>query len=419
MITTTEADWHDALLESELPLMTPVDLDDPFISAPSVGGTCAGPARNIRKDTQRAAQRPGRIPTAPQPRSSGRHWLPAALILALCCFWAARPAPRHVLLHPDELVSAAASRAPKFVTASIEDLRIHQRVMALNPEVTDDERAQFEEIDPVGRRVIHCVMQKPDGGAVRIQLSLTLEELAGMQAKVGGGVELQMPELGVEGVAQVLAIEPAPAVEPGPGRPITGLFEHTSADGIDLFVTGQAEPIGVTREHPFWSEDRQDFIPAGELQPGENLRTADWTPARVISATSWTTSKPVYNIEVDGEHVYYVTEEGILVHNVYGGNQRGSFWQNQSVFPTSRTTLRPYRVRGSGRGGVTKWAKPENFDLKAAQRQWIYRQFNEYVVNRGYSSGVARDIIEGQIRQQRRSARSPFLKGILDELFGG
>ena len=38
-----------------------------------------------------------------------------------------------------------------------------------------------------------------------------------------------MPEMGVCGLAEVLAIEPCPPLEEGEGHLVTGTFRHTSA----------------------------------------------------------------------------------------------------------------------------------------------------------------------------------------------
>jgi hypothetical protein len=83
---------------------------------------------------------------------------------------------------------------------------------------------------------------------------------------------------------------------------------------IDLWVEGLDEPIGCTPNHPFWSEDRQDFVPAAELQLGERLRHRDGT-SRVTAATPRAGKHRVYNLEVHGEHVYRVSGSGVLVHN--------------------------------------------------------------------------------------------------------
>ena len=79
------------------------------------------------------------------------------------------------------------------------------------------------------------------------------------------------------------------------------------------------------------------------------------------------------------------------------------YWaSDKKVFPTSRTTLRSERVRGKGRGGVTKWIKEEGFDLRAEQKAWIEKRFRELVEGQGYSREAARRIVEGQILEEQK-----------------
>ncbi len=120
------------------------------------------------------------------------------------------------------------------------------------------------------------------------------------------------------GDAEVLSIGPCPEVAARPSprhRLVTGTFLHASADVLDLAVEGLDEPIGTTAVHLFWSVDRGDFVPAAELRAGEWLRTAEGEVRRVISSVARGTPEPVYNLEVDGQHVYYVSTSHLLVHN--------------------------------------------------------------------------------------------------------
>jgi hypothetical protein len=103
---------------------------------------------------------------------------------------------------------------------------------------------------------------------------------------------------------------------------VTGRFAHSSADVIDLAVDGLAAPIGTTSNHRFWSEDRQAFVEAGSLAVGERLRTADGRFVPILGAVARSQSARVFNLEVDGEHVYHVSEAGVLVHNKYARFRR-------------------------------------------------------------------------------------------------
>ena len=93
-----------------------------------------------------------------------------------------------------------------------------------------------------------------------------------IDAHVGGTVWLNMPEMGVEGLAEVLAIEPCPPLEEGEGRLVTGTFRHTRGEVYDLKLESESRPIGVTATHPFWSVDEGMGV-SHDLEIGETLKT--------------------------------------------------------------------------------------------------------------------------------------------------
>ena len=129
--------------------------------------------------------------------------------------------------------------------------------------------------------------------------------------------------------------------------------------------------------HPFWSEDRQAFIPAGEFRKDETLRTADGTLTHVTAIIPRPGAEPVYNLEVDVEHAYFVSAAGVLVHNqcmaashrhhpipmFLGGFKKG---QQMSRLPVSvhgefhsllseGLSKRDLLPRGSQSGSTMKW----------------------------------------------------------------
>jgi hypothetical protein len=130
----------------------------------------------------------------------------------------------------------------------------------------------------------------------------------------------------------VTAIDDCPEIADGEGSVVTARFctreVHTVAQVVVLGIRGQIETITGTTVHPVWSEDKQDWVPLGELSPGEHLRCLGETSASnasyglqspasglVLSVTILNKAVPVYNIEVHGEHVYQVGQLGLLVHN--------------------------------------------------------------------------------------------------------
>jgi hypothetical protein len=186
--------------------------------------------------------------------------------------------------------------------------------MADNPELTGV-RVDEADIDPATWRNVSLQMTKEDGGLLDIVLLRPLEWIDAYGAQIDGTIHLDLEEFGAVGPAQVLSIDPCPPIEDGPGRVVTATFAHSSADILDIHVEGLSDPIGTTANHPFWSESRQSFVAAGSLGVGEQLLLADGSCAHVASIVPRTDAQPVYNIEVDGEHAYYVSDAGVLVHN--------------------------------------------------------------------------------------------------------
>ncbi len=119
--------------------------------------------------------------------------------------------------------------------------------------------------------------------------------------------------------ADVLAVEPCPAVQPGRGRVITGTFATARCEALEIRLAGRDEVLEPTPPHRFYSETRQDWLAAKDLRPGERLRTASGEPATVESVGLKPGRHAVYNLEVESEHQFFVGQCGALVHNAYAG----------------------------------------------------------------------------------------------------
>ena len=168
-------------------------------------------------------------------------------------------------------------------------------------------------------RAVYLVLDYGEGHRVDIGLLRGIEWIERERVHEGGTVFLNMPEMGVVGHARVTAIQPCPPLEAGPGKLVTGTFRHSRAQLIDLWVQGEPEAIGVTDGHPFWSADRRTWVPAGELRFGERLAAEDGSTPVVLRIERCDEEEEVFNIEVDGDHVYRVGEQGLLVHNQSAG----------------------------------------------------------------------------------------------------
>jgi hypothetical protein len=115
-------------------------------------------------------------------------------------------------------------------------------------------------------------------------------------------------------------------------REVVELFETRPEQLVHLGyqVSGEgdvSELIG-TWEHPFWSMDREEWVPMGELKIGERLHVADAgieakvTSLSVEQAPAGETFR-TFNFEVEGWHTYFVAPKAsppgsaaVWVHNL-------------------------------------------------------------------------------------------------------
>jgi len=134
---------------------------------------------------------------------------------------------------------------------------------------------------------------------------------------VGMAIELDLPEMGAMGIAAVKNIEPCSEIENSSGNVVTSTFRHPpSTIVLDVAFEGETDLIGVTTNHPFWSVEEQAFVPIGEMEVGDLVQTFNGDTKRIESKLPRPGPESVYNIEVWGEHVYFVGERGWLAHNM-------------------------------------------------------------------------------------------------------
>ena len=180
----------------------------------------------------------------------------------------------------------------------------------------DNDLSLGERVDPATWKRIKVKAPKASGGFAYGDLLRPMEWLDEEAAEVGETVYLSVPECGIDGDAEVLSIEPCPPVVNRPGaRVVTGTWRHEAATVIDLRIEGLESPIGVTANHPIWSEDRKEFVRADELRVGEKLLSLNGDFPSIRSSAPRAGAHEVFNLEVQLSHVYQISHSGILVHN--------------------------------------------------------------------------------------------------------
>ena len=117
----------------------------------------------------------------------------------------------------------------------------------------------------------------------------------------------------------VRSIVDGPEVPHGPGAVVTGRFVTRQAADLVRVTFEDGTQLTGTRNHPVWSPVDGDWRGLGDFLPGMSVSTREGF-AIVASVESLPETAPVYNIEVAGEHVYQVTDLGVLVHNALAWN---------------------------------------------------------------------------------------------------
>jgi hypothetical protein len=74
------------------------------------------------------------------------------------------------------------------------------------------------------------------------------------------------------------------------------------------------QKLFVTAQHPFYIEGK-GWIKVKDLQKGDMLKTKDDVKEQILDIAILKQTEIVYNIEVEGNHNYFVTNNTILVHN--------------------------------------------------------------------------------------------------------
>jgi RHS repeat-associated protein len=202
----------------------------------------------------------------------------------------------------------------------IQTVLVGHRVYASEGDETagedDSEDDLCRQVTPATWRKITLRMPNPAiaGGSYDIVLLRPLTWMLRAGCEQGNAMDFAIPEMGLEGKATVVAIEPCPVLEGGEGRLVLSTVTHVNPAVCSLTLEDQATPLEPTINHRLYSEDRNAWIPAGELEIGERLRTATGA-SRVLAIRYKQTPERVFNLEVQIKHCYYVGHKAVLAHN--------------------------------------------------------------------------------------------------------
>ena len=272
----------------------------------------------------------------------GLAWLVACLTIA--GWLGLRPPAPPVRSTPASMASfGVAMRAPTHASRAIEDIHVGQRVIGENPDVADADHTSKSAVDPATWRLVklHADFRWQDGTRNDLEIE-TLQPLAwiqGYQARVGRKVpipgDLEEFSLPHGMCATVVSIDRCPELEEGPGHLVLTTINQLSNAVYELVVAsaaGRQETINTTAVHRFYSDTRRTWVAAARLHIGEELRGVDG-PITVAGISRRPGVQRVYNMTVEGEHVYHVSLAGALVHNWYEGELPGGGDEGPTILP--------------------------------------------------------------------------------------
>ncbi|WP_390622630.1 Hint domain-containing protein [Amycolatopsis viridis] len=95
-------------------------------------------------------------------------------------------------------------------------------------------------------------------------------------------------------------------------RKVVQTYQHVARAVVTVSFAGAT--VQVTPEHPFWVLGK-GWLDAAQLRPHDRLRTLDGVWPEVAAVSVAAESVPVYNLQVEGDHDYFVTSTHVLVHN--------------------------------------------------------------------------------------------------------
>jgi hypothetical protein len=102
---------------------------------------------------------------------------------------------------------------------------------------------------------------------------------------------------------------------------VTEWYRRETSAIIDIFIG--IEKISCTTDHPFWVQDK-GWVLAHQLTRGTVLQTHSGESLLIDEVRRWDKVTQVYNVEIDELHTYFVSNLGILSHNMCGGVGNGS-----------------------------------------------------------------------------------------------
>jgi hypothetical protein len=121
-----------------------------------------------------------------------------------------------------------------------------------------------------------------------------------------------------------------------------GALATTAAAGVGPCATEGATVLRPTATHPIYSETAGKWVKAGDLRPGDHVRT-DIGTAEVTEIRPYPGQHQVFNLEVEGDHEYFAGDQRVLSHNSGTGlGCGGNSWPSKLHLPLTQFDIDSY-----------------------------------------------------------------------------
>jgi hypothetical protein len=196
---------------------------------------------------------------------------------------------------------------------AIESVPLGSRVITENPRHEDYDHS-LPIPDEANWVQVQMQVKRNDGSLVDAQLLRPRRWVDERGLTVGSLISMSLSELQIDGEAEITALLTCPPLANGEGEVVTGRFVTRQVEQTVSITFSNGETLEATEVHLVWSPEKNDWLPISEFVVGDIVLSRDGIIS-IVGMQIRHRPQPVYNLEVRGEHVYEVTNAGILVHN--------------------------------------------------------------------------------------------------------
>jgi hypothetical protein len=137
-------------------------------------------------------------------------------------------------------------------------------VLAENPRPEEFDDSFAEPVQSEWTRVSFLIVRN-DLSVVEAEFIRPRDWIESLGLMKGARLDLAVPELGIDGLAEVTAVRACPPIADGEGRVVTGKFVTRDVANVVRITLASGTEIRATDVLPVWSLDREAWPPAGSI----------------------------------------------------------------------------------------------------------------------------------------------------------